>query len=246
MPSAELIAVVFEPIVDVKTGRTVAMQALPHPAVADGEAPAQQGWRSRYAGPEADADVLRVACEQLKEWCDSGLDLRVCVPVHGQTLCEGNLVRDIERLARQTGIDMQRLELGLTPVALPDDSELANRNADALTELGVSLCILGFGTGCQSLETLTMLPCARVELDESLVSGLEHGASARTVVEAHVSLFRSFGATVGAAGVDAQATAGILAELGVDTVRGSAYAYPMGPAVAHQWLLHERDGRGIG
>ena len=222
------IGVAYEPIIDLDTDRPILMQALPEP---------------HRAGRESDAQVLRLACEELAGWARSGLEVGVCVPLDATTLGDPAFPNDVERLAAELGCDLRRLQLGLTAETVTGAGAMPN--AMALRDKGVTLCLLDYGSGFQSLSSLVDLPCQRAEIAAAFVTALERrDTGGADVVAAMVASFRMFGVRAGAVGVATASTLGVLSGLGFQTARGPAVCDPMGPAVAHQWLLQERGRRG--
>ena len=95
-----------------------------------------------------------------------------------------------------------------------------------LKEFGIEIAIDDFGTGFSSLSYLQQLPLDRLKIDRAFVKDLPDKDS-----EAIAALIISLGARLGlktiAEGVETQAQADYLLELGCDEVQGFMYAKPM-------------------
>jgi len=238
------IGVAYEPIIDLSTDRPILMQALPRLAP-DAQTSSRASGGSE-AEPESsdrarDMHVLKLACEELAGWAASGLEVGVCVPVDAATLGDVAFPNDVERLATEVGFDLRRLQFGLTPAALAGAYSM--RNAASLRDKGVTLCLLDLGIGFHSMHSLNDLPCERAEVAASFITALERGDQGHGVA-GMTALFRLLGIRAGAAGVATASTLGSLSDLGIQTARGPAICDPMGPAIAHHWLLQECRRRG--
>ncbi len=100
---------------------------------------------------------------------------------------------------------------------------------DTLNELkafGIEVAIDDFGTGFSSLSYLQKLPLDRLKIDRAFIKDLpdhDNGAIAALVV----ALGAKLGLKTIAEGVETQAQADFLKQLGCDEVQGFMYAKPM-------------------
>ena len=97
-----------------------------------------------------------------------------------------------------------------------------------LKALGVRIAMDDFGTGYSSLSYLWRFPFDKLKIDQSFTRALgggdEHLAS---VIEAIVALGRSLGMTITAEGVETEAQADFLRQVGCDQLQGFHLGRPM-------------------
>ena len=93
------------------------------------------------------------------------------------------------------------------------------------------------GIQYESLKMIAAIKPDYVKLDMALTRGIAIDAAARTMVAAIVSLTRSFGGNVVAEGIETEAEAAAMADLGVDYGQGYHFARPLPMVAATQHLL---------
>jgi EAL domain-containing protein (putative c-di-GMP-specific phosphodiesterase class I) len=113
--------------------------------------------------------------------------------------------------------------------------ELMIERLQALRSTGIAIAIDDFGTGFSSLSYLDQLPADRVKIDRAFVHALDSG-SGRRIADMIVPLGHKIGLKVLAEGVETEAQAAILKELGCDEVQGYLYGRPMPLDQLLAWL----------
>ena len=111
---------------------------------------------------------------------------------------------------------------------------LLGRSGDAvlatlhtLRNAGVCIALDSFGTGFTSLPHLRQMPVDRIKIDSSLIAGIDQGGG-RTlaVVRAIAGLAHGLGKVLVAEGVETEAQAQRLAELGCQLAQGFLFGHP--------------------
>ncbi|MDP6953360.1 MAG: EAL domain-containing protein, partial [Alphaproteobacteria bacterium] len=134
------------------------------------------------------------------------------------------------------------LGLEITESALMPDSALAAETLTSLVELGVELSIDDFGTGYSSLNYLKRLPVGKLKIDRSFVADITNNPLDGAIAHAIIQLGHSLGMKVLAEGVEAQAQANMLSDLGCDQIQGLLISPPL-PADAFVDFVNRRTGR---
>src|SRR5258708_14137797 len=98
---------------------------------------------------------------------------------------------------------------------------------NALKALGVKLCVDDFGTGYSSLSHLPKFPIDVVKIDRSFTDGLDKRERDTAVVESVIALGRALGIVVVAEGVETQAQAQRLRQLGCEQAQGYLFGRPV-------------------
>ncbi len=230
------LTLLYEPIVDLGTRKAAAVHAtLRWSSKFEQEDPesfkAVSHWRFAHHRPEVDLPLIHVVCEHLRDWAETATLVRVCIPVHADTLGHPKLLPTLLHAARQTGVPTERLELGLTPESAIVDLSAVSGSIEALRKHGVKLALLGLGVGHQSLASLNRLPCDRVEVTEHWVHELGPSIDTQHIVRMSFDVFRSLGKQAAAAGADTDEQVRLLADSGCQLARGLAFSAPVIPLV---------------
>lgn len=135
--------------------------------------------------------------------------------------------RVLDRLAHH-GIPASSLCVEVTEGVMLDraaDRILANLRT--LHAAGVSIALDDFGTGYASLVHLRNIPVDRIKIDRSFVSGIDqHEGGTMAIVRAIVGLGRGLGKVVVAEGIETEAQALRLRQLGCQLGQGFLYGRP--------------------
>jgi diguanylate cyclase (GGDEF)-like protein len=189
------IAVHYQPIVDLRTGATVAFEALARwrrghgdtVTAADFLPAAEEGELIERIGQV----VMRAACVQTQEWrteSDPPRELSVCVNLSPIEFYNPRLGVDVAAALLETGLDASRLILEITEQVATDDAEATLATMSELRRLGVRFALDEFGTGRSSLEQLCQLPFDVVKIARPLVDRIGTGQGDERVTRAIVGL----------------------------------------------------------
>jgi EAL domain-containing protein (putative c-di-GMP-specific phosphodiesterase class I) len=126
-----------------------------------------------------------------------------------------------------------------------DQTDAGIRALRELRGLGVRLVLDDFGTGYSSLSYLKHLPLDTIKVDRSFVAGIE-GAADRSIVDAVIALAHGLGIGVVAEGIETEAQAARLLELGCDLGLGYLFSRPLPADRAAAVLGRSDDPRGAG
>ncbi|MDQ1697851.1 MAG: hypothetical protein QOJ03_3204 [Frankiaceae bacterium] len=155
----------------------------------------------------------------------------------------------METLSR-TQFPPERLHLEITETALMQASQSLVGQLRQLRESGVGVVLDDFGTGFSSLSLLRDFPVSMVKIDKSFIAPLLEDAGALAIVRAVLSMCRDLGVPVVAEGVETEAQAERLAELGCSHVQGYLFGRPRSvaaaPSDAFETILSRLYPRGIG
>jgi len=232
--------VVYQPIMSLENGRIVGVEALvrwDHPT--RGVVPPLEfitaAERTGLIVPLG-RFVLRETCRQAALWlAEFGPEAlqKVGPNVSARQLRDPDFVADVVAALADHGLPADRLVLELTESAVLRGGQVS-RTLHELDALGVKLALDDFGTGESSLSLLTAFPAAIVKLDKSFVDGIEiddpESAARQAVARAVIQLARALGRDTVAEGIENQAQADRLRELGYTLGQGYHLARPMPPA----------------
>lgn len=232
--------VLFQPIIDLATGRTRSCEALlrwNHPELGD-VSPAVFIPVAESAGLIGDITewVLRKSCEAAAEWPE---EVNVSVNISPALLKQNNLpVKIIETLVN-TGMVARRLELEITESVLLDKNPHTNSLLRQLQKMGLRLCLDDFGTGFSSLTYLRSWEFDTIKIDKSFIRNIGNSPTDQKIIGAVVQLAKSLEVATVAEGVETEEQLARVREAGCSRVQGFYYARPMTASQAQQRLAME-------
>ena len=232
-PDDTQISVVYQPQLDLRTGRVGAVEGLVR-------------WRHPELGnlmpdnfiPMAESTslidllmrrVLDLSLAQLTAWSRDGLHLSLAVNLSARQLSDLTLPTTVLGALQRHGVDPDRLLLEVTESRLMSDPERSVQILSQLQALGVALSIDDFGTGYSSLAYLQRLAVDELKIDKSFTLGLVEASNA-AIVRSTIELGHNLGLRVVAEGVEDQASADTLADMGCDILQGYFIGRPAAAA----------------
>ncbi len=152
--------------------------------------------------------------------------MRLSVNVSVRQLVDGHFADLVERLLDEAGVPATALTIEVTESALMDDVAPVRLAFDRLRSHGVQVSIDDFGTGYSSLARLQRLPVDVIKLDRSFVTDLDLRPGAREMAFAILQLSAAIGVDIVAEGVETEAEAAALLEIGYTSAQGFLFARP--------------------
>ncbi|BAM04048.1 putative bifunctional diguanylate cyclase/phosphodiesterase [Phycisphaera mikurensis] len=199
----------FQPIVDLRTGRLAAAEALlrwAHPV-------------HGLVGPNRFVPlaeetgliepiglwVLRESCRQAAAWsaaCPEHASLAVTVNVSPRQVLAGNLPALVADACRDAGLAPDRLKLEVTEGMLLRGNARVSGAFERIRAAGTRVLIDDFGTGYSSLSYLHQMPVDGIKLDASFVRQLGEDRCFTNTVQALITLAMNRDLVVVAEGIE--------------------------------------------
>jgi diguanylate cyclase (GGDEF)-like protein/PAS domain S-box-containing protein len=240
------LALHYQPIVDLGTGRLAGFEALMrwhHP---------ERGWipPSEFI-PVAEETgliipmgrwVAGVAVGQLRDWTlgRPGPALFMSVNVSGKQFRDDDLVVELEAvLRRHPEVDPASIRLEITESLLMEDPRRSEEVMGRLKALGIRLSLDDFGTGYSSLSYLSRFPLDTIKIDRSFTHEITAGGHGAEIVRVIGTLAQTLRMDVVAEGVERQAEVDFLRSLPARYGQGYLFGRAL-PAEAAQALI-ERE-----
>jgi diguanylate cyclase (GGDEF)-like protein/PAS domain S-box-containing protein len=132
----------------------------------------------------------------------------------------------IERELHQHATDPRNLVFEITETAVMQNMDRVTRFVEHLVSLGCNFALDDFGTGFASFTYLKLLPVRYLKIDIDFVRDVARSQRDMFVVRAIVALAGDFGQQTIAEGVEDEATATVLRDLGVTYAQGYLYGRP--------------------
>ncbi|MGZ4772493.1 MAG: EAL domain-containing protein, partial [Ilumatobacteraceae bacterium] len=222
----------FQPIVDMRTGDVVAVEALARWQTDTGiREPGEFLPAIERAGLNGSLfqRMLDDGLTHLATFRNVSPNLRLAVNFDFDSVPASGLLKIVTDLADKHGIPLELISLELSERQSFDLSPSTLRELTHVAEAGVKLVLDDFGVGFASLETLTSLPIKGVKLDRRFTGQVVDGEREPAVVKAMISMAADSGLEVIAEGVETQTQCDRLVRLGCRLGQGYLFALPLPP-----------------
>jgi diguanylate cyclase (GGDEF)-like protein/PAS domain S-box-containing protein len=197
--TSDQLFLVYQPQVDVDSGRIIGVEALVR-------------WRHPTRGIVSPAEfipvaekgglivalgrwVLHEACQQMKEWIDAGVSPSlIAVNVSAlQFKTPFELENTIAEILAETGLPPGFLELEVTETIFMEVGRQHSDTLDWLRKAGLRIAIDDFGTGYSSLEYLGRFPVNRIKIGQNFMSNLTSKSRNGTIVKTAIGMAHELG-----------------------------------------------------
>ena len=222
------LALVYQPIVNTRTGAVVSFEALAR-------------WRNNALGSispaafiasaEKSSLINRITITLLKKL----LNEMALWPEHigasfnlsARTLASPDAMLQIANLIHQCSIEPGRLEFEVTETALMIDFEASLRALNLLRNIGARVALDDFGIGYSSLSYVHHLPLDKIKIDRKFIGDMTQNRKASSVVKTVIDLCDNLGLACVAEGVETLEQSDALAEKGCHLAQGYYFGKPM-------------------
>jgi EAL domain-containing protein (putative c-di-GMP-specific phosphodiesterase class I) len=229
--SHDEVVIHYQPQYDVASGAMIGVEALlrwQHPELGLlGAGPLVTAARAARLERELTEHAHRVALAEIAGWPRALAKLRVSLNITAADLSDPEFADRFAAMAKQAGVDPDRLTLELTEQAMLSEPANAAAQLAQIRALGSAIAIDDFGTGYSSLSLLARLPIDYLKIDSGFTRSLDGSDRDRIVVRAIVDLARALGLLVVAEGIENAAQLDRLRELGVATWQGFLKSGPV-------------------
>jgi len=221
----------YQPVVDLRDGRLIGVEALIRGVNEQGELipPGDFIPLAEEIGLiETIGDwVIGEMCRQVRVWTDAGLELDVGVNVSPRQLRSARFPEEIGRMLDEAGVDPHQVVIEITESTAMTDPDHTGQILHALHDEGFQIAIDDFGTGYSSLGRLRQMPVDILKIDRSFVSDAHLDRDAGTMVQAMVQLAKNLGMTPLAEGVETSEELAFLRALDCPIGQGFLFSRPV-------------------
>lgn len=223
---------VYQPQADVKTGKIIGFEAL-------------MRLNSSVAGHIPPSEFIPVAEEcgiidELGDWAlfeASAFNQRlinegfspivVSVNVSTSQLKGQHLITTLERVAVETGMSLDYLELEITESILMNDFDHNLELINKIKSMGVKISLDDFGTGYSSFNYLTQIPINTLKIDKAFIDNICKNEKDRYIADTIISLAHKMDIRVIAEGVENLSQLKVLQEQMCDIIQGYYFSKPV-------------------
>ena len=235
----------YQPIVNVKTGKIVKLEALlrwnhPEKQFLSAMSFIEVAEKSGQIIDIGDW-VLREVIQQLAVWRrEISRDILISVNISALQLRQDKLVDNILNYLRDNDVPSKNLILEITESAVVQDMDHATQIMGQLHDEGVQIALDDFGTGYSSLQYLQKFPIDILKIDRSFVSSIESNESDVSIVSMVVDIAKKMDLTTVAEGVETEAQFKLLCDMGCNEIQGYLVSRPI-PKAQMCKMLGQQD-----
>ncbi|WP_084396283.1 putative bifunctional diguanylate cyclase/phosphodiesterase [Henriciella aquimarina] len=238
---------VFQPKVDLRTGRIVGAEALARWKLESGRIVSPNVFIpvAEATGLIGDigTQITEQACKAGARWHGLGFEgVSVAVNVSPLQFEAEDLGGKIIHAMSEAGLPPKLLQLEITESVAVSDPERLRDVIGPLKTMGVKLAIDDFGTGHSNLAMLGRLPFDVFKIDRAFISSLYTDEQAPAIVEMILGMAESLGMETVAEGVETEAQKDFLRRRGCDQYQGYFYSPPVAFDRFIEMLRQDRAG----
>lgn len=233
----------FQPIVDLATRRTLGFEILARwtdrdlgPIAPDVFIPIAE--ERAIVGPLSQL-VLRKATQYARHWPEH---LFLSVNLSPSQLTDRNTGLHILSILQRAGFETHRLEVEITETGVVSDPDSAHKIVSDLRMLGIRVVLDDFGTGQSSLARLKTLRFDKLKIDRSFVSTVLEDRASEHIVRAIIAMCAGFEIPTVAEGIETEAQAAKLFELGCTAGQGYYFGRAADAKTTLSFLRAEASG----
>ncbi|MEZ5809835.1 MAG: EAL domain-containing protein [Rhizobiaceae bacterium] len=218
----------FQPIVDLKTRKTIGFECLARwtdrdlgfvsPAVFIPIAE-ERG----IVGPMSQL-LLRKATEAARAWPEH---LFLSFNLSPSQLVDQNTGLHILSILEKTGFDPKRLEIEITETGVMSDPASAEKIVEDLRKVGIRVSLDDFGTGQSSLGRLRDFHFDKLKIDRAFVSSILDDRPSEHIIRAILAMCEGLGMDVVAEGIEDEKQADKLVQFGCQGGQGFFFGKPV-------------------
>jgi diguanylate cyclase (GGDEF)-like protein/PAS domain S-box-containing protein len=240
------LAIEYQPVVELSTGRVASVEALVRWSRAGEQvAPAEFLGIAEESGliVPLGAWVLAEACRQVAQWRESGWLVGLSVNFSLRQVSAAGFAESVLVALDDAGLGRSALTLEVTERVLIEIDGPVMDGLARLRQLGVRLAIDDFGTGYASLVYLRQLPVDIIKIDPSFVAGLGTDGTLAMLTRTIVQVGHDLGIEIVAEGIERPEQIELLRAMGCGLGQGYLVARPM--AASGIQALITAGGRGF-
>ncbi|MGZ5306970.1 MAG: putative bifunctional diguanylate cyclase/phosphodiesterase, partial [Actinomycetota bacterium] len=234
----------YQPIIDLRSGRVVSVEALvrvfdPDLGVLEPDSFLEVAEETGLLAT-MDEWVFAEALREATGWCDRLGEThcpRLNLNVTSRRVADATFYEAVVGALDSRGLSRNSMQVEVTERVLMEASNSALAALRALREGGIQVGLDDFGTGFSSLAYLRQFPLDFVKIDRSFINGLDRGSGEDAIVNAIIGLSHAFGLEVVAEGVETRGQLESLTELGCDQAQGFLLASPGEPSAVDELVM---------
>ena len=172
--------------------------------------------------------VTKKVIEQISVWKSAGLEPKpVAINFSAIQLHDSGYIEYVKTLLKEYNVGPGCIEIEITENIFMENQQITMTFLTQIKNLGIRIAIDDFGTGYSSLNYLTFLPVDIIKLDRSLSMKFLEIENIK-VMDSLISLVHSLGLSVVAEGIEQLEQVQRLSRAGCDFIQGYYFSKPIG------------------
>jgi EAL domain-containing protein (putative c-di-GMP-specific phosphodiesterase class I) len=221
----------FQPIHDVKSGKTVSAEALlrwrhPH----HGDLGAVQLAAAAERGPRIfhlEQWTTECAVREAKKWLDDGEDVHVNLNLSAREFEERDIVPFVDEVLKRNGTDPRKINLEITEKSFIRKLGEVAKVLEELKKRGLSIWLDDFGTGHSSIIHLKEFPVDGIKIPATYVCDVVENRISRAIGESLARLASDLDLGVIVEGVETEEQLRIVTGWGCSWIQGYLFSKPL-------------------
>ncbi|TWD48608.1 diguanylate cyclase/phosphodiesterase [Agrobacterium vitis] len=241
----------YQPIVDLRTGRILGLEALCRVTNRKGEVISashfHEATRDANLAAELTRRILKIVVTDARRWMDLGLDFgRVGLNVSAGDFLDGRLSENIVGVLENAGVPTNKIVIELTEsIYIGRQEQSVVSQIAKLRKAGMEVALDDFGTGFASLTHLVTIPLDIIKIDRLFVERMILDRSASVIVEALLSISEKLNFKVIAEGIETREQRDFLSSLGCLCGQGFLFSKAVDREQATLLLRDQADKNAI-
>ncbi|MDD3842217.1 MAG: EAL domain-containing protein [Candidatus Izemoplasmatales bacterium] len=236
---------VFQPIIDLKTLKTVAFEALirwNHPVhgliMPDRFIPLVE--ETNLINQLTDW-VLKKAIDKEIELQKDGYKIPISINVSANNLSDPDFFTRVQSMIELSQIGHQMIEFEVTESAIIANLEDNQRWMKKMMSDGFTMSLDDFGKGYTSLAYLSQFDVKIIKLDQYFMRHIVASEGVKTIVKSAIDLAHKLGCMVVAEGIEDELVTAICQGFGCDLGQGYYFARPLKEKDLDAWLKRDKE-----
>lgn len=221
---------VYQPVVDISTGRWLGAEALLRWQRRNGEIVMPDAFIpiAEQTGlvSQLTMRVIELVERDMSALLNAAPEFFITINLSARDLESERTLDLLMNLKRSTGANSGQLVVEITERMLVDPEQAA-RSIQTIRSRGIHVAIDDFGTGYCSLSYLETMSFDALKIDRLFVEAIDKQAATSPVVLHIIDMAKTLGLKIVAEGVETQAQAQYLKDNGVDFAQGWLFSKPL-------------------
>lgn len=230
----------FQPKIDLKTGRISGCEALARWQLENGRlvSPSVFIELAEECGliGKIGAQILYKASEEAAKWARDGFPINLAVNVSPRQFEDENLAETILDALAKSGLSPRQLEIEFTESLAIQQPDRVRDVLEPLRRLGIKLAMDDFGTGHSNLAVLTQIDFDVFKIDRQFLTGTPQDEQSNAIVDMILSMANTLNMTIVGEGIETEAQAAFLTNRDCDIGQGFLYSPPIAAAAFEEML----------
>lgn len=236
---------VYQPLVEFATGKTLLFEAHVKWRTKKLVAPTVEGFSQRADNTgaliPAGEWMLKSAVNQLDEWAHLNHPTPISINLSGKQFeTTGLLDRVVSIISNRKAKD-KKVVIEIKESYFNANPTTIKASMERLHASGCELVVDGFGNGLANSAYLKDLPITMIKLHSSITANILESEQFQTFAKASIDLLHSFGYKVVAQGIESRRQLKMLLLLGCDYGQGEYFSEPVEHDVAFTQISHTWD-----